>query len=55
MESKSRSRRNPKRHKDVMMKSWTGSPMSVDTKNDKFKNATKKIRLSNINEEEKSN
>ena len=51
MESTSRSRRNPKRQKDVVTKFRSRSPMDVDTQNDKLKNATKKISLSNIKEE----
>ena len=50
MESTSRSRRNPKRQKDVVMKSRSRSPMNFDTKNAKLKNATKKINLSKIKE-----
>ena len=48
MESRSRSRSNPKRQKDIVMKSWSRSPMNMDTQNVKLKNATKKINLSNI-------
>ena len=55
MESISRSIRNPKRQKDVEMKSRSRSPMSVNTQNAKLKNATKKTNLSNIKEESKSN
>ena len=51
IESTSRSRRNPKNQKDVVMKSRSRSPMNVDTKNAKLMNATKKINLSNIKEE----
>ena len=51
MESTSRSRRNPKKQKDVVMKSRSRSPMNVDTKNAKLMNATKKIDLSKIKEE----
>ena len=47
-ESTSRSRISPKSQKDVVMKSRSRSPMNVDTKNAKLKNATKKINLSNI-------
>ena len=47
MDSRSRSRSNPKRQKDVVMKSRRRSPMNVDTQNAKLKNATKKINLSN--------
>ena len=55
MESTSRSRSNPKRQTDVVMKSRNRSPMSVESQNVKLKNATKKINLSNIKEESKSN
>ena len=55
MESRNRSRNNPKRQKDVVIKSRSRSPMNVDTKDAKLKNATKKINLSNIKEELKSN
>ena len=55
MESTSRSRSNPKRQKDVVMKSRSRSPMNVDIQNAKLKNATKKISLSNIKEELKLN
>ena len=55
MDSRSRSRSSPKRQKDVVMKSRSRSPMNVDTQNSKLKNATKKINLSNIKEESKSN
>ena len=55
MDSRSRSRNSPKRQKDVVMKSRSRSPMNADTQNSKLKNATKKINLSNIKEESKSN
>ena len=55
MKSISRSRSNPKRQTDVVMKSRNRSPMSVESQNVKLKNATKKINLSNIKEESKSN
>ena len=55
IESTSRSRSNQMRQKSVVMKSRCRSPINVDTQNDKLKNATKKINLSNIEEELKSN
>ena len=54
MESRIRSRSNPKRQKDVVMKSRGRSLINVDTQNAKLKNATMKISLSNIKEESKS-
>ena len=55
MELVSISRSYPKRQKDVVMKSRSRSPINVDTKNSKLKNATKKINLSNMKEESDSN
>ena len=49
MESSSRSRSSPKRQKDEVIKSRSGSTMNVDTQN-----STNKINLSNIEEESKS-
>ena len=53
MDSRSRSRSNPKRQKDVVMKSRSRSPMNVDTQNAKLKNATKN-NLSNSKKKIKS-
>ena len=55
MESTCRSRSSANRQKVVVIKSRSRSPMNVDTQNAKLKNATKKINLSNIKEESKSN
>ena len=43
MESRSRSRSNPKRQKDIVMKSWSRSQMNMDTQNAKLKNSAKKL------------
>ena len=54
MESTSRSRSNPKRQKEVVMRSRSRSPINVDIQNAKLKNAIKRINLNHIKEDSKS-